>query len=338
MRISMVGLLAFVSTTTLGIPLALAGKHSIADTIPLNIASDGYVDTPSGRMHSSCVHRVPKGAHLQHGSIFDEDGSLIVKPDGRCRFPIIHDQHPAAITSNGILPDSASLFGYVETRDGSSVYSTAGVDFFDGLEANVVVPANPTSIVNSSNPMLSQLIYLFPAYEDASLEAIIQPVLQWGDGASGGGNYWGISAWYIDDAQQEYISYLEEVYAGDTINMSMYGDSCSSGSCYWQIELDDNTTGPVSTYLSTGAAEVMKFATASALECKRVTACNQLPNSGGITFTGEHFYEPGYLGGPFDQDETASITWGSSWTGSGSSPLCGWGQSGVTSNSSSLSW
>lgn len=27
---------------------------------------------------------------------------------------------------------------------------------------------------------------------------IYQPVLQWGESAAGGGNYWGVASWYVD--------------------------------------------------------------------------------------------------------------------------------------------
>jgi hypothetical protein len=338
MRTFLLGILAFWPFAVLTAPCAFAAKHSFADTLPFNIAKDGYVDTPSGRYHSSCVSIVPKGAHIHEHSIIDEDGSVLAKWD-KCKYPVLKSSLHRQFTSDSLPPNAAGLFGWIEDRDGTSVYTSGGVSYFDGLEATIVVPAVPSVIVNSSNPMVSQLIFLFPSFEDSSGAAIIQPVLQFGDSSAGGGNYWALAGWYIDDAQHPTTATASAVNAGDTIEMSAYGDSCSSGQCFWEVDAFDSTNGTSEAYLSTSSrAEVMTLVQSAVLEVQRVTACNQLPNSGGATFTGEHFFEPAYLGGWYDQDETASITWGSTDTGSGSSPLCGWGQSGVTSGSSTLSW
>lgn len=54
------------------------------------------------------------------------------------------------------------------------------------------VPHEPTT-------KSSQTIFLFPSIEPAGGNAILQPVLQWGGSAAGGGQYWAVATWYIVD-------------------------------------------------------------------------------------------------------------------------------------------
>jgi len=56
---------------------------------------------------------------------------------------------------------------------------------------------------------------------------IIQPVLQWGPSAGGGGNYWTLASWYVTVYNGFLISDLISVNSGDTIfgNMTLIGPS-----------------------------------------------------------------------------------------------------------------
>lgn len=42
-----------------------------------------------------------------------------------------------------------------------------------------------------------QTIFLFNSIEPANGDAILQPVLQWGPSAAGGGTYWAVATWYL---------------------------------------------------------------------------------------------------------------------------------------------
>lgn len=52
------------------------------------------------------------------------------------------------------------------------------------------VPAAPTT-------NHQQTIFLFNSIEPASGNAILQPVLQYGPSAAGGGSYWAVASWYV---------------------------------------------------------------------------------------------------------------------------------------------
>jgi hypothetical protein len=56
--------------------------------------------------------------------------------------------------------------------------------------------------------------------------SIIQPVLQWGSSAAGGGPYWAIASWFVGGAHTVY-SELKIVNAGDTILGNMTLDASS---------------------------------------------------------------------------------------------------------------
>jgi hypothetical protein len=53
-----------------------------------------------------------------------------------------------------------------------------------------LVPPHPSS-------HSGQTIFLFNGIENSQYNFILQPVLQWGLSAAGGGNYWSIASWYV---------------------------------------------------------------------------------------------------------------------------------------------
>jgi len=65
-----------------------------------------------------------------------------------------------------------------------------------------------------------QTLFLFPGIEPASYETILQPVLQWGCSAAGGGPYWSIASWYVGNGTALYTP-LIEVDAGTSLTGTM---------------------------------------------------------------------------------------------------------------------
>lgn len=63
--------------------------------------------------------------------------------------------------------------------------------------------------------MSDQLLYLFTALlgwdvmdNGNYFNHILQPVLQWGLSPAGGGNYWAINNWYVNDQDYFYDSLI----------------------------------------------------------------------------------------------------------------------------------
>jgi hypothetical protein len=48
-----------------------------------------------------------------------------------------------------------------------------------------------------TSPSGDGTVFLFNGLCPPSLEAIVQPVLQWGKSAAGGGRYWAVASWYV---------------------------------------------------------------------------------------------------------------------------------------------
>jgi hypothetical protein len=61
-----------------------------------------------------------------------------------------------------------------------------------------------------------QTIFIFPGIQ--STQRIVQPVLQWGSSAAGGGSFWAIASWYAGDASSQVkCSGLIPVNPGDQV-------------------------------------------------------------------------------------------------------------------------
>jgi hypothetical protein len=145
-----------------------------------DVAAQGatQVLTPFGYRDSTKVHRVPEGYEL------------IRMPDTHIRMqnPKTGDytDFPKPIVANqqkkAPLPDN----GWVTFASWYNPY-TKPISYF-GTDWNV--PPNPPT--NDG-----QTLFIFNSIEPASYDAILQPVLQFGPSAAGGGPYWAITSWYV---------------------------------------------------------------------------------------------------------------------------------------------
>ena len=87
------------------------------------------------------------------------------------------------------------------------------------------VPTTPTKQGN-------QTLFLFNGMQDGltSSSYIIQPVLQWGSSAAGGGKYWAITNWYVSGSQA-YYGTLVKVTSG-TILQGVMQQTAHTGTTY----------------------------------------------------------------------------------------------------------
>ena len=61
-----------------------------------------------------------------------------------------------------------------------------------------------------------QTLFQFNSIEPASYDAILQPVLQYGVSADGGGEYWAVASWYVT-GNQSFVSKLTSVATGQSL-------------------------------------------------------------------------------------------------------------------------
>jgi len=231
----------------------------------------GYVRTPSGYRHSSCVHEVEDDALVgADGTVTRTDGTSYVLP--ACNEKPL----PTALAQ-------AATNGWVAASEWVSP------TWIRKLTANFTVPAAPSS--STSN----QLLYFFPGLEPATSTGspILQPVLQWGVGFAGGGSYWAIASWDCHTAPGPCThTALTKVASGDKLHANITGSSCTSdGACTWKISISDTTTNKTHSLGSKKETEPFRFVQGAALEAYRVTKCSQYPADKKVEFTSIAIYD-----------------------------------------------
>jgi len=229
-----------------GISILLLVVASICFAYSIVLPNEAdFVLTPFGMKHKSCVHGVPSGSHIKNG----EMGLIVQTPDEEKRYS------PCTIHSAPALPDGWAV--------DEEYVTTKAVTSFNG---SWVTPGTPKD-------KAAQTIFTFTGLQNAVLEnevvSIIQPVLQWGVSAAGGGQYWSIASWYVNSNDDAVYSTIEEVAVGTVIDGLMYVDDSK-----WTIVAETADTNTNIT-VDVGAAELYVFVT---LEVYGITTCSDYPN------------------------------------------------------------
>ena len=152
--------------------------HTPAAAAPSS--DESLVLTPAGYMEKSKVHFISEGQQLnvRNGRLQSIDSHTGMT---------LHDFGDVKITPTR-LPAASGWIAY-------SYWTNTGtpITYFT---TNWVVPSAPTS-------QASQTVFLFNGMQDGatSTSYIVQPVLQWGPSAAGGGKYWAITNWYVSSSQ-----------------------------------------------------------------------------------------------------------------------------------------
>jgi hypothetical protein len=239
-----------------------AGPHRPA-TVP-----EGYLVTPNGYFHPSCVKLVAKGEKLVDGNIQHLDGSIEqVQP---CAYPRYNNggEEVAAGASKVPSPEWTQT-GYIDTVQATAPPETP----YGELYAQWTVPPLPTTNDN-------QALALFPGFQDRiNVQTILQPILQYYNGG------WSIVAENCCVYGVAYASTPVGVSAGDTIIGSV-GMDCAFGtpSCAtWNIDVYDWTSG-ASTALPTTSSygQTFDWAFGFALETNEVVQCSDYPPNDNI--------------------------------------------------------
>ena len=191
---------------------------------------DDLVLTPGGLRPRSQVHLIESGAVLDgtdgrlrklgaSGEMLTDFGVL---PRRTAGVPL----QPGNVTH--LLPEVVPAFGsgWITYASWTNATGTPVSSF----STTWVVPDPPAT-------QSGQVIFLFPGIQNSTM--IYQPVLQWGESAAGGGNYWAVASWYVDGQGGLALhSNLVQVNPGDTLVgvMSLTGQSGSqfSYNCVFQ--------------------------------------------------------------------------------------------------------
>ena len=186
---------------------------------------DQLVLTPGGFRPSSQVHKVEDGQHLDlaDGRIRNIHQSGLLAADFG-EFAPVQPSWPLQPGNviNGALTSGAAAVPAL----GSGWIAYAGWTNNTGTPVSLLktawtVPPAPTT-------QSGQTVFLFNGIENATM--ILQPVLQWGVSAAGGGNFWAIGSWYASGpGGHSFYSSLTQVAPGTQLvgTMTLTGQSAS---------------------------------------------------------------------------------------------------------------
>lgn len=155
---------------------------------------------------------------------------------------------------------------------------------FDFFQTTVVVPPPPSRSEG-------QTIFLFPGVQPSRNSAhisILQPVLQWGPSAAGGGNSWTVQSYYIRGTPQTGLdvgaySARRDVAPGqrlDAVIKLETGPGASGRKTYFY---SSDLVGIEGTFLGIDVPEPF-VQVGLALEVYNGPTCAALPSSGSLTF------------------------------------------------------
>jgi len=286
-----------------GIVSAQAGQVQEQTYEQLVAAHPGWVQVPGALVRPDCVHEVPNGATVAVGEDGQATGEVTLKGEfiahyGSCPEAQISTRHTASAVSKPGQTPGTPFNGWVEdSQQNLSLASGDNIDLEDGYW---YVPDAPS--VNGG------LIYLFNGLAPAAQNWIMQPVLQYGVGAAGGGNYWAIASWFGGGPSGTYYhSPLETVNAGNVL-WGLNEQTAGGSSLDYFIEADDTTTGAYSWLSITTTGIKWSDAYEGVLEVYGVNECSQLPSSDYALFYASDVYHgypyydyvsPGFTGSVF---------------------------------------
>jgi hypothetical protein len=257
---------------------------------------EGYLVTPFGYFHPSCVHQLDKDATLlkDERTVRHADGSF--ENISACDHPRYRSDGKLITKGSAIAPNDAEI----NTKDvgeakGPAIthawIETASVTtgfFYGELAASWVVPNAPAT--NDG-----QIIYLFPGLEDANDPnpgTILQPVLGWNAPYT---NNWGILSWNCCVANTVWYSTPVGVASGDVITGTIKSN-CSAGTqsacTSWNVTTEDITKGHSTTLVDTSSfGQIFNWAFSGALEVYDIAQCSDYPLGGALTFTNVKLYD-----------------------------------------------
>lgn len=216
-----------------------------------NAAKAGpQVLTPFGYRDSAKVHLVHAGYELTG------------MPDGHMRMENRQTGDHTDFEKPEPVPREPSINGWITF---ASWYNSGKrpVAYFTTIWA---VPPAPLTFDG-------QTLFQFNSIEPASGDAILQPVLQYGYSAAGGGEYWSVGSWYVI-GDQAYFSALTKVVPGQGLTGAITLSAANKQTCSYICQF---TEFPA-TYFPVNQIPELRWCTET-LEVYGVDKCSDFPNT-----------------------------------------------------------
>jgi acylphosphatase len=230
-----------------------------ANVQPNQNPPDEFVLTPGGYRHQSLVHQVEAGVAVNVAS-----GVIRLMENAN-----VIEEIPASPTAPGTVPALGSgWITYFYWNNGTG----APVSRFSTMWQ---VPPPPSV----QDP--GEVVFLFNGIQNYGANfGILQPVLQWGVSAAGGGAYWSVASWYVTSGGQAFHTNLVRVNPDDTLIgvMTLTGQSGGTFSYTSQFQGIAGTELPVQ-----NIAELMWCN--ETLEAYGINAAGNYPNTPLTEFT-----------------------------------------------------
>jgi len=235
------------------------------------LTKPAQVITPFGKWAKSCTHAVNSDTvlidQMSRTVLWNKktNAEKIVEP---CAFK---QNTPSYKEGGSAIADPEGWAAYAYSKSDPALTS------YNGTWA---VPQDPTQDV-------SQTLFLFTGFQNSfsavqgrdDVVNIIQPVLQFGPSAAGGGKYWALASWYVDSNDNAFWSNLTKTAPGNTIQGNMLKDAKTG---IWNISSIDVTASTITTLnIATNTSEPYAFVT---LEVYTVNNCQDYPH-GSVEFT-----------------------------------------------------
>ena len=265
-----------------GILSAQAGLVQGQTYKQLTTAHPDWVQVPGQIMRADCVHEVPNGAKIVIGADGQPTGDVMLKGQviahhDPCSEAPISTRHTATLNKPGHTP-GPPFNGWVE--DSQESVSLGASDNIDWESGEWYVPSPPS--FNGGT------IFLFNGIAPTAQDWILQPVLQYGPSAAGGGNFWAIAAWFVGSGGA-WHSPLVGVNPGDTLYGKTWQTATGSTLDYTSeaYDLSSNAYSWISIW-SSGLHWTVAYE--GVLEVYNVNSCSMLPSSGDALFFANFVY------------------------------------------------
>jgi len=267
---------------------------------------EGYVITPFGYFHPSCVLRAVEGETLlADGRIEHADGTADANAPA-CGYPRYSPS--GALVTEGFLKvndrEVPTVNGWLESIwiDTSTSYGKVSSTW----------PVPPQPSINNG-----ETLFLFNGLEDIdAVQSILQPVLQWY--APGP---WAVASWNCCLKGITVESTPVPVNPGDTI-LGTISSSCKAGTTYcakWNIVSKDQTTGKKTTLSKTPSdGQIWNWAFGAVMEIYGVTECSDFPKGNKSTVFTTQVYDQ-------NLNVISSPSWTAAPAGTNTKPKCGYG-------------
>ena len=262
---------------------ALAGESRPAVPTTLSAAGpnhpprvpNGYVITPFGYFHPSCVQSLARGERLTpDGRLQHADGN-VEENVAVCNYPRYTPSGDPVSAATGNDNGAATLpeaSGWIEN---ASITTGSATKSYGALIALWTVPPQPA---NNDG----QVLYFFAGFEDINaVQSILQPVLGWYEG------HWTIASWncclnnIVTESPAVNVAVGDEIYGSITSACPAGTLSCTT----WNVLSLDMSTGESSTLASTPSeGQVFNWAFGGVMEPYYIISCKDYPPNSQLTF------------------------------------------------------